>query len=175
MNRIALLTTTVAALGLSACATTADTSRTLGTADMFDASGKSIGTARLTERGGSVMLTLDASNLAPGEHGLHLHAVGKCEAPGFTSAGPHLNPTSRAHGMHNPAGAHLGDLPNLMVGSAGTGTATATLQGAADTLLPSIFDQDGTAIVVHAGPDDYMTDPAGNSGSRIACGVFKPA
>jgi Cu-Zn family superoxide dismutase len=105
-------------------------------------------------------------------HGTHLHATGRCDPPGFTTAGGHLNPAARQHGLRNPAGPHLGDLPNLTVAANGTGRMEATI---AATLTPGqapLFDADGTALVVHAGPDDMVTDPAGNSGARIACTVI---
>ena len=110
--------------------------------------------------------------LSPGVHGVHLHMTGACDAPEFTSAGGHLNPGGHQHGSDNPAGAHLGDLPNVTVGNAGTGTVTATLPGSREAVLAQLFDADGTAIVVHANADDYRTDPSGNSGGRIACGVL---
>ena len=103
---------------------------------------------------------------------MHLHTTGSCDTPEFASAGSHLNPGNRQHGSANPAGSHLGDLPNLTIGSGGTGTVSATLPGTRDQVLAQTFDGDGTAIVVHAGPDDYRTDPSGNSGGRIACGVL---
>ena len=112
--------------------------------------------------------------MSQGTHGLHLHMVGRCDPPGFETAGGHLNPGMRQHGTENPAGAHFGDLPNLIVGGAGAATVTAALQGTRAEVLAQIFDADGTAVVVHAGPDDYRTDPSGNSGSRIACGVLTP-
>ena len=98
--------------------------------------------------------------------------VGACEAPGFESAGGHLNPEMRQHGMQNPAGPHLGDLPNVTTDRAGVGAVSAALPGTRDAVLSRLFDADGTAIVVHASADDYRTDPSGNSGSRIACGVL---
>jgi Cu-Zn family superoxide dismutase len=101
-----------------------------------------------------------------------LHVTGSCDGPDFTSAGAHLNPGNRQHGSENPAGTHLGDLPNAIIGSSGAGTVSAILPGTREEVLARIFDGDGTAIVVHAAPDDYRTDPSGNSGSRIACGVL---
>jgi Cu-Zn family superoxide dismutase len=115
------------------------------------------------------------AGLSPGAHGIHLHAVGKCEPPGFTSAGGHLNPFAKEHGMENPAGSHLGDLPNLDVSADGTATMSFPLGLSPRALQTQMFDGDGTAIVIHAGPDDYRTDPSGNSGGRVACGVFAPA
>ena len=104
-------------------------------------------------------------------HGLHLHAVGKCETP-FTSAGPHLNPGGHQHGKDNPMGSHLGDLPNVTIGQNGVGTADASLGTDAAAIDAALFDADGSAIVLHAAADDYRTDPSGNSGPRIACGVL---
>jgi Cu-Zn family superoxide dismutase len=96
--------------------------------------------------------------------------VGRCDAPDFTSAGGHWNPTQKKHGTMNPQGPHQGDLPNLVIGSDGRGTIGAVIPGAT---LAGLLDADGAAMVIHAGPDDLMTDPSGNSGGRIACGVFQ--
>jgi len=98
--------------------------------------------------------------------------IGSCLPPNFKSAGSHLNPDGKAHGMHNPQGKHLGDLPNISVAADGTGTASITIEGDADETLAKIIDADGTAIVIHTGLDDYSTDPAGAAGPRIACGVL---
>ena len=111
--------------------------------------------------------------MSPGEHGFHLHTTGKCTAPDFTSAGGHLNPGNNTHGSMSPGGQHLGDMPNLTIAANGTGRAEVQLEGNATDVLADIFDADGTAVVVHEGPDDYRTDPAGDAGSRIACGVIK--
>jgi Cu-Zn family superoxide dismutase len=99
-----------------------------------------------------------------------VHAVGRCDPPGFESAGPHWNPTGREHGSQNPRGQHLGDLPNLLVGADGEGSFDLGIAGAD---LRAMLDTDGAALVIHAGADDYRTDPSGNSGARIACGVFE--
>jgi len=116
------------------------------------------------------------SKLPPGTHGFHVHAVGKCEGPDFKSAGGHFNPAGKQHGLENPAGPHAGDMPNLVVGADGTGTATVKLTGVSlDGGPDSLFHEGGTSLVVHAGPDDMKTDPAGNSGARIACGVIERA
>ncbi|HEU0051869.1 MAG TPA: superoxide dismutase family protein [Longimicrobium sp.] len=140
---------------------------------LYDAQNQRVGTVTVTQQGrDSVRVTVRGDRLPPGTHGTHLHAVGKCEAPQFTTAGAHLNPANRQHGTRNPAGPHLGDLPNLVVVANGTGTLEATVAG---TLTPGqapLFDADGTALVVHASADDYMTDPSGNSGARIACAVI---
>ena len=141
----------------------------LGSATLRFANGLPAGTAQLYGNGSEVSLS---AGFDPGTRGIHLHTTGKCDAPGFTSAGGHLNPQGHQHGTENPQGAHLGDLPNVTIGSSGGGTVSATLRSSRADALAALFDSDGTAIVVHAGPDDYRTDPSGNSGDRIACGVF---
>lgn len=140
----------------------------LATAALADPAGQAVGSARLTEVAGTLTLEVQARGIAPGAHGIHLHMVGRCDPPGFTSAGAHLNPGGHQHGLENPAGTHLGDLPNLMVGTDGTARAAMTVNGP----LAALFDADGTALVIHAAPDDNRTDPSGNSGARIACGVL---
>lgn len=144
----------------------------LGQATLRLASGLPGGTAQLLASGSQVNISIAVVGLAPGVHGAHLHMTGSCESPDFVSAGAHLNPTGHQHGTSNPAGPHLGDLPNVTVGSAGTGTVSATLPGTREEVLAQLFDGDGTAVVVHANADDYRTDPSGNSGGRIACGVL---
>jgi Cu-Zn family superoxide dismutase len=130
------------------------------------------GTAVLTAAGDLLTITVAAIDLPEGPHGLHLHSTGKCEAPGFTSAGAHLNPGGHQHGSANPQGSHLGDLPNLTADRNGAGTVRAELKGSRAEVEALLFDADGTAVVIHAAPDDYRTDPTGNSGARIACGVL---
>lgn len=130
------------------------------------------GTAQVMVVGDKLNLTVAAAGISEGPHGVHLHAIGNCMAPAFTSAGSHLNPASRQHGRDNPAGSHLGDLPNLVVDSTGTGTLSIELPGSRADLEQALFDADGTAVVIHASADDYRTDPTGNSGGRIACGVL---
>lgn len=122
-----------------------------------------------------VEVRVQAAGLAPGHYGVHVHGVGRCEGPEFESAGPHWNPAGREHGTLNPQGHHLGDLPNIEVDSDGAGRlefaiAGAVMQGGEHPL----FDADGASVVIHAAPDDYRTDPGGNSGARIACGVLTP-
>jgi Cu-Zn family superoxide dismutase len=141
-------------------------------ADLRDVNGNSIGTITLTQTPHGVLVTGDLTGLPPGIHALHVHDVGRCEPP-FTSAGGHFNPTMRAHGFKAPMGSHAGDLPNFAVsanGSAHVEKYTRDLSLAPGPM--SLFDADGASIVVHAGPDDYVSDPAGNSGPRIACGVI---
>lgn len=136
------------------------------------ADGKDVGTVTASMAEDGVTFTVDGRMMPAGRHGIHIHSVGKCEAPKFESAGPHWNPTTAKHGKDNPAGPHLGDLPNLDIGAGGTGTVTFTVKGASITGNNGLLDADGAAFVVHAGPDDYKTDPSGNSGDRIACGTF---
>lgn len=142
-------------------------------AALLDATGASKGTATISETADGFRLVVEGTGLPQGAHGLHIHGVGKCEAPGFTSAGPHWNPAGKMHGRDAPAGAHMGDLPNLIAGTDGRGRAEAVTAGGRLTGgSMAVLDADGAAIVVHATADDYRTDPSGNSGARIACGVF---
>jgi Cu-Zn family superoxide dismutase len=147
------------------------------TASLVDATGATIGTARLTEDGtGRVHLTVHVTGLTPGLHGIHLHAVGSCVGPAFASAGGHYNPAGRRHGLENPDGPHNGDLPNLVVNEAGIGHLSAKTELV--TLAPgaaTLFDGNGSALVIHANTDDQVTDPTGNSGGRVACGVIAAA
>ncbi|OGT98852.1 MAG: superoxide dismutase [Geobacteraceae bacterium GWB2_52_12] len=140
---------------------------------IINSSGKSIGTATFVEKKGGVEVTVKVSGLPPGKHGMHIHENGKCDAPGFSTAGSHFNPTSKRHGASNPEGKHVGDLPNLEVKADGTAKLTAIAEGA--TLAPgntSLLRQGGTALLIHAQPDDEKSDPAGKAGDRIACGVI---
>jgi superoxide dismutase, Cu-Zn family len=144
----------------------------LAQAKLVNANGLPAGTAVLAAAGDRVTITIAAAGLPEGPHGLHLHTLGKCEAPGFTTAGAHLNPGGHQHGSANPQGSHLGDLPNLSADKLGAGTVTAELKATRAEAEAALFDADGSAIVIHAAPDDYRTDPTGNSGARIACGVL---
>ena len=147
----------------------------IGSATLHFANGLPAGTAQLFGNGSEVTISIALAGFTPGVHAVHLHTTGKCDAPDFTSAGGHLNPGGKQHGRDNPAGAHLGDLPNITIGQNGTGTVSASLAGPQAEVLGDIFDKDGTAVIVHAGPDDYKTDPSGAAGGRIACGVVKAA
>jgi Cu-Zn family superoxide dismutase len=138
------------------------------------ATGAAAGTATITEQaGGNPVLRITASGLPAGAHGVHIHMTGKCEGPAFTSAGGHLNPAGHQHGKDNPAGSHLGDLPNMTVDGHGNGELVQLMTVDAATLRAQLLDADGAAVVVHADADDYRTDPSGNSGARIACAVLK--
>lgn len=157
---------------LAACTTPGKLPDRLATANIVTSAGQPAGTATILAEGERLSLALSLARLPAGEHGLHLHAAGLCDGPGFTSAAAHLNPLGRQHGLHNPAGPHLGDLPNVMVDADGSASVTIPLPFSREELATAIFDGDGTAILIHASPDDYRTDPSGNSGARIACGAF---
>jgi Cu-Zn family superoxide dismutase len=137
------------------------------------ANGVPAGTVVVLAAGDEVTINLVALGLPAGTHGVHLHMVGSCDGPAFASAGGHLNPHAMKHGTDNPAGSHLGDLPNLVIDSRGSGTLSAKLRDSRAATEAELFDADGTALVVHADADDYKTDPSGNSGTRIACAVLK--
>ena len=134
------------------------------------ASGDSLGTLELHSTPQGFHIAGSLRGLTPGTHGIHLHTVGRCDAPGFTTAGAHFNPMARQHGLENAAGPHAGDLANITANS--SGDATVDLSSSLTT-VPAMLDADGTAIVVHAAADDYHTDPSGNSGARVACGVLR--
>ncbi len=144
----------------------------LANAQLKDASGKAVGDVDLTQTPGGVLLRVSVKGIPPGEHAFHIHAVGKCEAP-FESAGPHFNPGNHKHGIMSGEG-HAGDLPNLHVPQ--SGELRLEVVNSAVTLEKgkpnSLFDSDGSTLIIHAKADDYKSDPAGNSGDRIACGVI---
>jgi Cu-Zn family superoxide dismutase len=149
----------------------------MAVAELRDPTGAPVGTARLTaDENGTIHLVLHVEGMTPGQHGVQFHSVGSCQrgdSTAFASAGGHHNPLSRKHGLENPDGPHAGDLPNLTVAANGTGHLDTTTSRA--TLRPgpaTLFDVDGSSVVVHAGADDQKTDPSGNSGARVACGVI---
>ena len=141
---------------------------TRAVATLRTADGKDAGTVTLLPAGAGMRLAVQVKDLAAGEHGIHIHATGKCEGPKFESAGGHWNPASKKHGLDNPAGSHAGDMANLTVSDEGAGIVNTTLGGSVADLL----DADGAALVIHAKADDQKTDPSGDSGDRIACGVL---
>jgi len=149
---------------------------------LIDGTGRAIGSVQLEQRADGVALDLTFQGVdvvKPGEHGIHFHAVGKCDGPDFATAGGHFNPAGKQHGTQNPAGPHAGDLPNLVVGpgtaTQGGGAYQTTTTGVTLAAGPtSLLDADGTALVIHANPDDNVTDPTGNSGGRVACAVLVP-
>lgn len=171
--------------GLSACTTSSDGAAPASassaasdampsaSATLLGGDGAAHGTAKIVQTSDGLQVSVAATGLTPGVHAAHVHTTGTCTAPDFASAGGHWNPMSKQHGMENPMGSHMGDMPNMTVGADGTGTLTYTIKGAtlADGAAP-LLDADGAAVVVHADPDDYKSDPAGKAGGRIACGVL---
>jgi Cu-Zn family superoxide dismutase len=168
---------TVVVLATAGCTSLTPTpTDNTATAEVRTAAGAVVGIATFTEVSGGVRMVLEAKGLTPGAHGLHLHDIGTCEPPSFEAAGAHVNPDGKSHGLLNSSGPHAGDLPNLTVGADGSGrfeTMNTRITLAAGP--SSILDADGSALVIHANPDDFTTDPAGGTGARIACGVVTKA
>ncbi|MGQ0561208.1 MAG: superoxide dismutase family protein [Gemmatimonadota bacterium] len=162
MRRAAIL------LVLAACGGQSNEPAPGARADFINASGQQIGSATLHQGADGVVIRTRVDEVPAGEHGFHIHQVGRCEPP-FQTAGGHFNPAGREHGSLNPEGPHAGDLANLPADASGKLIETI----ARGVLLENLFDSDGSALVVHANPDDYRADPAGNAGARIACGVIR--
>jgi Cu-Zn family superoxide dismutase len=171
MRMQAILIATALAAGTSAAA---EAQAQSANAELLNSDGKAIGNVALSEMAQGVRILAEASDLPPGQHGFHIHETGVCEGPTFESAGGHYNPTDQQHGWGNPEGPHAGDFPNVHVQDDGRlaveyFTNMVTLEeGDA-----SLFDDDGSAMMIHASADDYETDPAGDAGDRIACGVIE--
>lgn len=141
-------------------------------AEILDRNNKALGNMQLKQDGDDVVLNLMIEGLSSDEYGMHLHGIGKCEGPDFVSAGGHWNPSGAEHGLKNPKGSHAGDLPNIIIPASGKLELESRLSSMKLVGSDGLLDADGGAIVIHAKPDDNMTDPSGNSGERIACGVF---
>lgn len=179
MSRILLATSLT--LLLTACASAQVADNAVGTdavasATLMDANGVEVGTAELVQTpANGVLIRLDVRDLEPGEHGFHIHETGQCTAPEFTSAGGHFVPRDHAHGMLHERGMHAGDMPNLRVPPGGAVQAEVLAEHV--SLVPGavgfLLDDDGSALVIHAGADDYRSQPSGDAGARVACGVIE--
>lgn len=176
-----ILLVAASALPLAGCASINTLGSSLGltqkplaaAAELRGSGGQALGRASATQVHNDTRVVIEATGLPPGTYAAHIHTTGRCDGPDFTSAGGHWNPLGRQHGSRNPQGPHVGDLPNLVVGPNGRGSLAYVIPAAYLVLSAApMLDEDGAAVVVHAGPDDYRTDPSGNSGARIACGVL---
>ena len=167
------MTRILTTIALSCLVGTIGVSAQMKHVDLKDAKGNSVGMAMISPaKGGGVSIDLDVKGLPAGEHAVHFHAVPKCEAP-FTSAGSHFNPANKKHGLQNPEGPPAGDMPNFTVSKDGTAKTTVTNKNVTlGSETNSLYANGGTALVIHAAADDLKTDPSGNAGDRIACGVI---
>ena len=171
MHKLPML---LAVLSITGCSTvqTAESAAVseVASANLVRANGSAVGVATLSQRSDGLWLNIAADAPGRGTYGMHVHAVGRCDGPEFTTAGPHLNPAMKQHGRDNPMGAHSGDMPNVTANAAGRLVIETKLTGA---MFAQVLDADGASVVIHEKPDDYKTDPSGNSGKRLICGVFK--
>jgi superoxide dismutase, Cu-Zn family len=176
-----LLFTAAAVVGLcSACSSVQRMRNSVATANavMYNASGAPIGTAQIwQDKNGVVHVDIASISLPAGTHGIHFHAIGACDgttSTPFSTAGGHYNPMGKEHGLNNPNGPHAGDNPNIVIPAAGVGeVAFSTNRVSLTPGTTTLFDADGSSLVIHANADDQVTNPAGNSGARIACGVVR--
>ena len=161
------------ALAMAGCFATLSAEAQTAKAALKDATGKDVGQVQLLQTPHGVLIKLTVKGVPPGDHAFHVHAVGKCEPP-FTSAGGHFNPETHKHGMEAADGPHAGDMPNLHIPPGGELVVEIAnpMISLAKGQKNSVFDADGSAIIIHTGADDYKTDPTGNAGDRIACGVI---
>ena len=175
--RSGILPAAVLVLAVTGCSTAMQMRGAAARAEavMYDSSGSAVGTAQIwQDASGKVSVEISSLTLPAGTHGIHFHDVGKCEGPAFTTAGGHYNPMGMEHGLQNPKGPHAGDNPNIVIPAAGVGSVSFSTDRI--SLTPgtrTLFDADGTSLVVHASADDQVTNPSGNSGARIACGVVR--
>jgi Cu-Zn family superoxide dismutase len=171
MKRLSII---VAVLGLAACAAQVESSPKMAITDLHNPAGEHVGVATFVEGADGVRIAVNLHNMPPGVHALHIHAAASCEKPDFKSAKGHFNPYEKKHGLKNPCGPHAGDLFNILIADDGTGAVIAT--AALVTMgggKNSLFRDGGTALMIHEGPDDYVSDPAGAAGPRVACGVIR--
>jgi superoxide dismutase, Cu-Zn family len=174
VSGVRALAASLALLMLAGCASMSPSATgTTATAELRNVGGQPVGTATFAQVDDVVRIVIEAQGLPAGIKGVHIHEVGACEGPTFSSAGGHFNPLGKQHGSLNPQGPHAGDLASITIGADGKGRMETTTQlitlGSGST---SLFDANGSALIVHAAPDDFRTDPTGNSGARIACGVI---
>ena len=167
-NRVAFAASLIAAVVFATPVFAADKA----SAVLKDPKGNEVGQVTLTEVPTGVLLSLDLAGFPAGDHALHIHAVGKCEPPKFESAGPHFNPESNEHGLKNPQGPHAGDMPNIHIPKSGKVKIEVLNQMVSLSGKNALLDDDGSAIVIHEGADDYTSDPAGHAGNRLACAAL---
>ena len=171
MHKLPMLLAVLSITGCSTVQTAESVSVSeVASANLIRADGSAAGVATLSQRSDGLWLRIAADAPGRGTYGMHVHAVGRCDGPEFTTAGPHWNPAMKQHGRDNPMGAHSGDMPNVTANADGKLVIETRLTG---TIFAQVLDTDGASVVIHEKPDDYKTDPSGNSGKRLICGVFK--